>query len=156
MFPYLAKGISQMWLREELWDGDIKLDCCGLTMWTQSNHILTGLTRKFFWFISQNKRYFLCSPRTWLNSIFIILFHYLLPFSANFIFPSYKNFYLFKQRTIPSVFYSLPGNLNFFPLREFSEDLNKWKAETSMSGKYSWWIRISQTVAVFAWPTKTY
>ena len=44
---------------------------------------------------------------------------------------------LSKQRTIPSMFYSLPGNLNFFPLREFYKDLNEWKAKTALSGKYS-------------------
>ena len=47
----------------------------------------------YFQFLSKNKRQFSFSPRTLLNNIFTILFHYLLPPSSQlFIFLSKELF----------------------------------------------------------------
>ena len=64
-------------------------------------------------------------------------------FSGNFIIPHSQNFSLFEQRPLLGVFYS-SRELNFFPLREFCKDQNKWKSKGTMSGEYIGWIRTSE------------
>ena len=55
-----------------------------------------------------------------------ILFHCFLPFfKVKFIIPSSQNVYLFEQRTVLGVFYSLQGIDIFFLLREFCKDFCK-------------------------------
>ena len=66
-------------------------------------------------------------------------------FSGNLIILSCQNVLFFKQRTVLGDFYSLSQNWNFFPLREFCEDWNKWTSESAISGEYGGWIRTSQT-----------
>ena len=51
--------------------------------------ITIGLVKEFLWFLNKDTL-FSFSPRTLLNNVFTILFHYLLPFLKklhNFIFP---------------------------------------------------------------------
>ena len=104
------------------------------------------LAKKFLWFLSKNKKtHFSFSPRTLLNSIFTILFHYLLPFFRllhNSIFP--KLFIFLSKDLFQVPFYSLPGNWIFFHVREFCKDRNKWKSKGAMSGEYGGRIRTSQ------------
>ena len=48
------------------------------------------------------------------------------------------------KRTVTSAFYSIPGKWNFFPLKEFCKDQNKWKLEGARSGEHSGWTRTSK------------
>ena len=99
----------------------------------------------YFQFLNKRHFFFSFSPRTFLNNVFTLLFHYLLPFFRqlhNFV---SKTIYLFEQRTVSGAFYCLPGNGNFFPLREFYKDWNKWKSKGAMPFEYGGWIRISKS-----------
>ena len=62
-----------------------------------TSNVLSG-PKSAFGFLSKNKRHFSFSPRTLLNNIFTLLFHYFLPFFRqlhNFIFP--KLFIFFSK-----------------------------------------------------------
>ena len=50
--------------------------------------------------------------------------------TSKFHFPK---LFLFEQRTVSGTFYNPPRNRNFFLLREFCKDRNKWKSEGSTS-----------------------
>ena len=51
---------------------------------------------------------------------------------------------LSKELLFQVPFYSLQRK-NFFPIREFCKDRNKWKFEGAMFGEYGGWIGTSQT-----------
>ena len=114
------------------------------------------LAKKFLWFLSKNKKtHFSFSPRTLLNSVFTILFHYLLPFFRllhNSIFP--KLFIFLSKDLFQVPFYSLPGNWIFFHIREFCKDRNKWKSKGAMSDEYGRWINVLAQLSVFALSSK--
>ena len=76
-------------------------------------------------------------------------------FSGNLIILSCQNIFFLKQRTILGAFYSFSQNWNFFPLKEFCKDWNKWTSESAMSDEYGEWIRTSQpSCNSFAWSSK--
>ena len=82
-----------------------------------------GLAKKFLQFLNKNKIHFSLSPRTLLNNVFSVLFHYLLPFSRqlhNSIFPK-PSIFLSKER-LQVPFTVFQGIEAFFPLREFCKD----------------------------------
>ena len=94
-----------------------------------------GLAKIFLWFLSKNKRcVFNFYARTLLNNVFIILFHYLLPFFKQFhnsVFPKALLSFCTKNCLLQSSM-----ELNFFSLREFCKDRSKWKSEGAMSAEY--------------------
>ena len=90
------------------------------------------------------KTHFSFSQRTLLNSVFTVLFHYLLPFFRqlhNSIFPK---LFIFLSKELLQVPFTVLRGMEIFSLREFCKDRNKWKSEGAMSGEYSGWIRTSQ------------
>ena len=97
----------------------------------------------FLWFLSGNKRHFSFSLSTLLDSIFTILFHYLLAFSRQLHNSFFPKLFIFLSKELFQVPFIL-GELKFFPLREFFEDQNKWKFEGAMSGEFSRWIGTSK------------
>ena len=109
-----------------------------------------GLAKKFLQFLNKNKIHFSLSPRTLLNNVFSVLFHYLLPFFRqlhNSIFP--KLFIFLSKELLQVPFTVFQGIEAFFPLREFCKDWNQWKSEGTMSGEYEGWIRTSQPSCKF-------
>ena len=83
----------------------------------------TGLAKKFLRFLSKNKRHFSCSPRTLLNNVFTILFHYLLPFFRqlhNSIFP--KLFIFLSKELFQVPFTVFQGN-EIFPIKRILQRL---------------------------------
>ena len=90
------------------------------------------------------KTHFSFSPRTLLNNIFTLLFHYLLPFFRqlhNSIFPKLFIFLSKKHSRCPL---KSPRELKYFPLRQFFKERNKWTSKDTMYGEYSQRIRTSQ------------
>ena len=101
-----------------------------------------GLAKKFLQFLNKNKIHFSLSPRTLLNNVFNVLFHYLLPFFRqlhNSIFPKLSIFLSKELLQVP--FTVFQGIEAFFPLREFCKDWNQWKSEGTISGEYEGWIK---------------
>ena len=83
------------------------------------------------------KTHFSFSQRTLLNSVFTVLFHYLLPFFRqlhNSIFPK---LFIFLSKELLQVPFTVLRGMEIFSLREFCKDRNKWKSEGAMSGEYS-------------------
>ena len=94
------------------------------------------LAKKCLWFLSENKRYIShFSPRTLLNNVFPLLFHYLLPFFRqlhNSIFPK---LFVFLSKELFQVPFTVFQGIKIFSIK-FCKDQNKWK--------YGGWIRTSQ------------
>ena len=90
------------------------------------------------------KTHFSFLPKTSLNSIFPVLFHYILFFRQlhNSIFPKLLSFW---AKNCSRYLLQSSRELKFFPLREFCKDQNKWTSDGAVSGKYSRWIRTSQS-----------
>ena len=86
--------------------------------------------------------YFL--PRTLLNNIFTILFHYLRPLFRQLHNSKFPKLIFFGKELFQVPFTVFQGRENF-PLRKFCKDWTKWTSEGSMSGEYSRWIRNSQS-----------
>ena len=97
----------------------------------------------FLWFLSRNKRHFSFSPSTLLKNIVTILFHYLRTSSRQLHNSFFPKLFIFLSKELFQVPF-IAGELNFFPLREFCKDQNKWKSKGTMSGEYIGWIRTSQ------------
>ena len=85
--------------------------------WPKSSLFLSKNKRHSFHF-HQELYWTTCSPLC--STVFC-------HFSGNFIIPSSPSFLSF--RTVPGALYSLPGNWNFFPLREFCKDQKRWMKE---------------------------
>ena len=93
-----------------------------------------GLAKKFLWFVSKNKIHFSFSPRTLLNNVFTIFFHYLLPFSRKLHNSIFAKLFLFLGKELFQMPFIVFQGIEFFPWREFCKDRNKWKSEGAMSG----------------------
>ena len=99
------------------------------------SYVLGWPRSSFGFFISKNKRHIFHFHQELHSTTYsLFCFTTLCQFSVNFIIPSFQNFFIF-YRTVPDVFYSLLGNWNFFPLREFCKDWSKWTSEGAMSGE---------------------
>ena len=89
-----------------------------------------------------------------MNNIFIVLFHYLLPFFRQ-LHNSFQNVLSFWAKNYSRCLLQSSREWKFFPLREFYKDQNKRKSEGAMSGEYGGWIRTSQPSSnSFAWSSK--
>ena len=89
----------------------------------------------------------LCKPLHHTSPCDILrsLFHCLLIFFKwlhTSIFPKFLSFW--AKNTSRYLLYS-SRELKFFPISKFCKDKNKWESEGVTSGKYSKWIRTSQT-----------
>ena len=115
-----------------------------------------GLAKKFFWFLSKNKRQFSFSPRTLLNNVFTVLFYYLLPFFRqlhNSIFP--KLLIFFWAKNYSRCLLQSSRELKFFSLREFVKTKinGHWKVQCLVNMMDESELP-SQIVTVFAWSSK--
>ena len=80
-----------------------------------------------------------------MNSLFTVLFHYILPFLRqlhNSILS--KNFLSFWTKNCSRCLLQSYRELRVFLLRELYKDWNKWTSEDTVSGEYGRWIRTSQ------------
>ena len=103
------------------------------------------MPKKCLQFLSTNKRHFSFSPRTLLNNVFTLLFHYLLPFFRQLHNSIFQKFLSFWAKNYSRCLLQSSREWKFFPLREFCKDRNKWKSEEgAVSGEYGGWIRNSQ------------
>ena len=73
-------------------------------------------------------------PRTLLNDIVTILFHYLLPFFTQLHNSVFSKLFIFLNKELFYVPLQSYRELKFFPL-EFCPDQNKWQSEGAV-----WWI----------------
>ena len=103
-----------------------------------------GLAKKFLWFLSKNKTFFVFIKNFIWTAYLPFCSTTFCHFSDNFIIPSPQNFLPFWGKNCSSCLLQFSRELNFFPLREFSEEWNKWTSEGAMSGAYGQWIRTYQ------------
>ena len=67
-------------------------------------------------------------------------------FPGNCTIPSFQNFFIFLSKELFQVPFTLFQGIEFFPLREFCKDWNKWKSKSTMSGEYGGSVRTSQPI----------
>ena len=77
--------------------------------------------------------------------IFTVLFHYILLFFRQLHNSIFSKLLSFWAKNCSRYLLQSSREWKFFPLREFCKDQNKWMSEGAMSGKYSRWIRTSQS-----------
>ena len=94
-------------------------------------YVGVGLAKKFFQFFGKIKDTFSFSPRTLLNNIFTILFHYFLPFFRQLHNSIFSKLFIFLSKGLLLVpFTAFQGIvILFFPRREFCKDQNKWASK---------------------------
>ena len=127
-----------------------------------------GLVKKCFQYLSKNKSYIF----HFLQELYWTMYSPFCSttfchFSINFIIPSSQNFLSFLSKELFQVPFTIFQGIEFFPLKEFCKDQNKWKSEDVMSGEYSSNPNVqglvsmadeselpSQAVTVFAWSLK--
>ena len=107
-------------------------------------NLLIGLAKKCLQFLSKNKRHFSFSPRTLLNNVFTLLFHYLLPIFRQLHNSILPKLFIFLSKELFQVPFTVFQELTFFLLREFCKGRNKWKSEGAVSDECGRWIRTSQ------------
>ena len=103
------------------------------------------MAKKFFWFLSKNKRYSfhfhqeLCWT-TYSKLCSTIFCH----FSGNFIIPSSQNFISFWAKNYFRCLLQFYGEVKFSPLTDIVKKINKWKPESAKSSEYGRWVRTSR------------
>ena len=100
----------------------------------------------FGFYLKKNKRHFFSlSPRTFLNDVFTVLFHYLGPFFKqlhNSIFCKLLIFYSKELFQVPFIVF---WEIQVFSItREFCNERNKWKSKGAIFGIYGGWIRTAR------------
>ena len=106
-----------------------------------------------FSFLSKNKRsiFHFHQELYWTYSLFC--FTTFSHFSGIYIILSSPNFFIFLNKKLFQVSFTVfqKTEFFFFPLRELCKNLNKWKSQGAMSGENDGWIRTySLTLTVFA------
>ena len=117
----------------------VALLACRLTVFSA----FIRLAKKLLRCLSKSKRQFSFSPRTLLNCVFVVLFHYFLPFPRqlhNSIFPKLVSFLSKELFRVP---FTVFQGIEIFPLREFCKDWNEWTSGSAASAGYRGWIRTS-------------
>ena len=117
---------------------------------------LLGGPKSVFSFLSKNKTHFSFSPRTLLNNVFTLLFHYILPFFRQFHNSIFPKLFIFLSKEVFQVpFTVFQGMEIFFPLQEFCKDRNNWKSKVQcLVNTVDESELPSQAVTVFAWSSK--
>ena len=106
---------------------------------------LFWIGQKFLWFLETIKDTFFIFAKSFIEQC---THHFvLLPsaiFLGNFRISSSQNFLPFWAKSCSRCLLKSSRELNFFPLREFYKDPNKWTSEDTESGECGRWIRTSQ------------